>query len=275
MRGGWRGRLGLAGVVVLLALSGCNAHASGAPSARFSQPAIDDDASSPPEESPSPSASPSPSRARPTASPSRKTTASAKPVGSNPGILVVYGASFRIAAGGTGIQGVSGRLLRYEVGVQTGLSESPAVVAATVDRILGDQARGWLHGGAFRFQRVSTGAYDFVVELATPTTTDTICAKYGLHTGGQVSCRGGPNVVLNLARWERGTNGTTEGATVYAPADYRVLVVNHEVGHFLGHGHVPCPGAGAPAPVMMPSYFGLDGCAQNLWPYGQDSGYIG
>jgi len=161
------------------------------------------------------------------------------------------------------------------VGEQTGLSESPTEVAGTVDRILGNQARGWLHGGGHRFQRVSSGSYDFVVELATPGTTDAICARYGLHTGGQVSCRGGPNVVLSLARWERGTNGTTEGATVYPPVEYRILVVNHEVGHFLGHPHVPCPGAGTPAPVMMPSYFGLDGCEQNLWPYGEDGGYLG
>jgi hypothetical protein len=270
---GWIGSAGL----VLLVLSGCSTHASGAPAARFSQPAIDDDASAPPdEESPSPSPSPSPSRsAKPKSTPSHKATQGAKPANPPSGLLTVYGATFRIASGGTGIQGTGGRLLRYEVGVQIGLSESPADVAATVDRVLGNQERGWLHGGGFRFQRVSGGQYDFAVELATPGTTDIICGKYGIHTQGQVSCRGGPNVVLNSARWERGTNGTTEGATVYPPSEYRILVVNHEVGHFLGHGHVPCPGAGTPAPVMMPSYFGLDGCTQNLWPYQQDGGYLG
>jgi hypothetical protein len=51
-------------------------------------------------------------------------------------------------------------------------------------------------------------------------------------------------------------------------------VVNHEVGHALGHGHVGCPAAGAPAPVMQPQYYGLDGCAQNIWPYTGDGGYL-
>ena len=87
--------------------------------------------------------------------------------------------------------------------------------------------------------------------------------------------RGQKNVVINLARWERGTNGTTEGATVYSPADYRVLVVNHEVGHALGHNHVPCPAPGAPAPVMQTQYFGLNGCVQNIWPYADAGGYLG
>src|SRR5262249_19609400 len=124
-------------------------------------------------------------------------------------------------------------------------------------------------------QRVFAGPADFIVELASPSTTEDICHKHGLEVQSQVSCRGQQDVVLNQARWERGTNGTTEGATVYAPADYRILVINHEVGHALGPGHVPCPGAGAPAPVMLPSYFGLGGCAQNLWPYGPDGTYIG
>ena len=62
------------------------------------------------------------------------------------------------------------------------------------------QREGWT------FQRVSAAPYDFVVELATAATTDYICGKYGIHTAGQVNCRGGQNVVLNLDRWEQGTN---------------------------------------------------------------------
>jgi len=277
----WRGWFGLAAVVLLL--SGCAKPAPAAvPVTQWSQnaPGIEDDggASTPPEESPSPSPSPSPSAsAKPKAS--RKPVPAVKTSGPATGsVVVAFGHTFVVAAGGTGIHGTSGRLMRYKVAVESGLPESTSEVASAVDEILGNTTRGWSRGGQWRFQRVYAGPVDFVVELATAATTTDICNRYGLRTGGKVSCRGGQNVVINLTRWRQGTDGSGSdagGATVYSPTEYRALVVNHEVGHALGHGHVPCPGSGRSAPVMMTQFFGIGGCAQNIWPFAEDGSAIG
>ena len=98
-----------------------------------------------------------------------------------------------------------------------------------------------------------------MIRILTPGTTDDRCLP--LKTLGQVSCSIGRNVNLNAVRW-------TQGVPDYAGDlnGYRTYLVNHEVGHYLGRGHVSCPGQGRPAPVMMQQTKGLKGCARNIWP---------
>ncbi|MGN9913212.1 DUF3152 domain-containing protein [Phytohabitans sp. LJ34] len=168
--------------------------------------------------------------------------------------------TFRRATGSAKRVG-TGKLLRYRVEVERGLEQQPGEFAKWVDRILADQ-RGWTAGGQWAFQRPAAGSVDFVVRLASPDTVDKICGQYGLDTGGEVSCRGGENVVINVKRWVLATPAYTGNVDMY-----RHLVVNHEVGHFLGHSHVTCPGKGRPAPVMQQQIYGMGGCVPNGWPF--------
>ncbi len=171
--------------------------------------------------------------------------------------------TFVTAPGGSGRVG-KGTPLRYRVEVEKGITISPEDVAAQVERTLADP-RGWTADGHSAFQRVSSGPTDFKVSLATPATVDKVCAEGGLDTGGKVNCSVNHDVMVNLRRWVL--------ATEFYPKDvigYRSLIINHEVGHFLGHGHVTCPGEGRSAPAMMQQIKGLLGCVPNVWPYDND-----
>ncbi|WP_053850832.1 DUF3152 domain-containing protein [Streptomyces sp. NRRL B-24085] len=171
--------------------------------------------------------------------------------------------TFIVAPGGSRPVG-KGTPLRYRVEVEKGITISPEDVAAQVERTLADP-RGWTADGHSAFQRVSGGPTDFRVRLATPATVDRICAEGGLDTGGEVNCSVNHDVMVNLRRWVLATEFYREDVV-----GYRSLIVNHEVGHFLGHGHVTCPGAGRPAPAMMQQIKGLLGCVPNVWPYDSD-----
>lgn len=255
-----RGRLFLRGLpVVLVAASGVasvadkvgadpNVRATGAPAPATSAPA-------------SASASPSP---RPTVtrsatpSPTPKRTPSPAPKPAQTPRRGYYGTGTLVTVPGTSAVHGTGPLRRFTVEVEKGLPDSPAAVARAVERVLFDK-RSWGGAGRLSFQRVASGPVAFRVVLASPGTTDRLCLP--LRTGGIFSCYMNGRAVLNAMRWH-------EGATAYAGdlAAYRIYMVNHEVGHALGHGHAYSCGAGGLARVMIQQTKGLRGCRRNPWP---------
>ncbi|WP_258053203.1 DUF3152 domain-containing protein [Streptomyces sp. Ru73] len=162
-----------------------------------------------------------------------------------------------------------GHVVRYRVDIEDGLGLDGGLFAEAVHKTLNDD-RSWAHGGRRTFERVASGRADFVITLASPGTTDAWCAKSGLDTSEErVSCDSAATerVMINAYRWAR-------GAATYGPDRmyaYRQMLINHEVGHRLGHDHEGCHRQGALAPVMMQQtkFLTTDGvtCRPNAWPF--------
>lgn len=147
---------------------------------------------------------------------------------------------------------------RFIVKVEGGVGADPDDVAKQVHAILNDP-RGWTGYKGASFAAVADPSQaDLVIHIASPPTTNRMCAP--LKVGGKWSCAVQSKVVLNSDRWLLMTP-TYDDLT-----EYRAYMVNHEVGHFLGRGHVSCPKAGAVAPVMLQQSISLEGCRPNAWP---------
>ncbi|MEU5227161.1 DUF3152 domain-containing protein [Streptomyces toyocaensis] len=214
---------------------------------------------------PSDSPEPSPSPSAPSASPSASAPASSAPAG----IPATGPGTFTTARADGTVVGTGGHVRRYMVLVEDGIDVPASEAAAEVSAVLADR-RGWTRDGVNAFRLVGSAPYDFVVKIATPGTTDRICGAAGLLTRGEVNCSVGKDVVVNLKRWVLGSP-QFDGPI----GEYRALIVNHEVGHRIGHGHEGCPGPGRPAPAMMQQIKGLQGCVANAWPYERDGSYLG
>lgn len=169
---------------------------------------------------------------------------------------------FRVAAGTGPVVGFDGPLVRWTAEVEPATGRPLDHVLPVMAAALGNPDHGWTARGERRLQRVGDVAVaDVRVVLATPDTVDAFCAQHGLNTVGIFSCWDGQRAMLNLTRWDHGATDFDDLAA------YRTYQVNHEVGHGLGRGHVDCPAAGVPAPIMMQQTKSAGECRPNGWPY--------
>tara|TARA_B100001113_G_scaffold350416_1_gene347524 strand:+ start:1692 stop:2639 length:948 start_codon:yes stop_codon:yes gene_type:complete len=151
----------------------------------------------------------------------------------------------------------SKQFFNISIQVESGLNLNPNCLSEMITGILNDP-RGWSTIENTEFQNVDREFSDLNIIFAKPDTVDELC--YPLQTNGIYSCRNEQNVVINMYRWTSGAKDFDDIST------YRIYLINHEVGHYLGWGHTDCPSENALAPVMMQQSKSTGGCIPYGWP---------
>jgi hypothetical protein len=165
-----------------------------------------------------------------------------------------------VVPGKSAAPGRARRTYTVRVEVEPGLNVDPNAFARFVLATLNDK-RSWTEHGKRRFARTDAAGADIQVLLASPALSAKTCLP--LRTYGKLSCRHGANTaVITYYRWVKAIGEYGKNRT-----GYRHYVVNHEVGHVLGHRHEYCAGKGKLAPLMMQQTKGLKGCRPNPWPH--------
>lgn len=162
-----------------------------------------------------------------------------------------------LAQDGTSVQ--AAKTVTYQVATKGRLTASVDEFKAQVAETL-NSSKGWSRLGV-RFERVNTGG-QFTVWLSqdkeVPSFSPGGCDAI-------VSCTVGDNVIINETRWKNGSDAwNAAGGSL---RDYRHMVLNHETGHWLGHGHRYCGETGQQAPVMQQQTIDMQGCKPNPWPF--------
>ncbi len=164
----------------------------------------------------------------------------------------------RLAAQPAGARSnLAGRIVTYSV-IQKGVTSADfASFQANANATMND-SRGWARLG-MSFRQVASGG-EFVLVLSQAS----LVPSFSSACSADWSCRVGQYVIINQDRWNGATTAwNNAGGSL---RDYQHMVINHEVGHWLGHDHLSCSGAGNLAPIMLQQSIDLQGCKFNPWP---------
>ncbi len=148
--------------------------------------------------------------------------------------------------------------INFSLKLDSSLGLNVECLGKLIPAILND-SKGWIKITDKEFQLVDNTESEFEFIFASPEKTDELC--FPLETNGIYSCRNEQQIVINYFRW---VNGAIDFGSDMET--YRLYLINHEVGHILGWGHVGCPKEDALAPVMMQQSKSTMGCVPYGWP---------
>ena len=149
------------------------------------------------------------------------------------------------------------KTVTYDVTTRGVVTASLAEFRAQANATLNDP-RGWARMGVVFQEVASGGVFTLVLSEASQ------LPSFSPGCGVEYSCRAGRYVIINQDRWLGATDSWNQAGG--SLRDYRHMVVNHETGHWLGHGHANCGGTGQAAAVMQQQSIALQGCKFNPWP---------
>lgn len=149
------------------------------------------------------------------------------------------------------------RTVTYDATTRGNITADFAAFKSLANQTLND-TRGWSRLGVKFVEVASGGQFTLVLSEASQV------PSFAAGCDSTYSCNVGRYVIINQDRWQGATASWNQAGG--SLRDYRHMVVNHETGHWLGHGHAGCPAAGQPAPLMQQQSIGLQGCTFNPWP---------
>ena len=151
----------------------------------------------------------------------------------------------------------SNSTLTYSIATRGHIDTDLAQFRQSVQKTLADP-RGWSLNNQITFREVAAGG-DFTIWVS----ESKMMSSFSMGCGAEWNCREGRNVIVNDKRWLLGS------PTLDLSIDrYRSLIINHELGHWLGLQHTSCATSGGKASVMQQQSMagGLGQCTANEWP---------
>jgi hypothetical protein len=150
------------------------------------------------------------------------------------------------------------KVITFAVAADPATGISSVEVETFAEKVLNDP-RSWTPIKKVTFARAPFSKARLRVRILTPKATDRFCAPF--RTQSYKSCSKNWDVALNSDRWNFGSTFSQMPL-----GQYRIYLINHELGHSLGEEHRVCPAPGQRAPVMLQQTVGLKGCTPNPWP---------
>jgi hypothetical protein len=159
------------------------------------------------------------------------------------------------------VKGPPKRTVTYDVTTRGTITANFADFKKLASETLND-ARGWSRLDIGFTEVASGGQFTLVLAEAGQV------PSFGSPCDSDWSCQSGRYVIINQTRWLNASPAwNSSGGSL---RDYQHMVVNHETGHWLGHGHATCSGVGQSASVMQQQSINLAGCKFNPWPLGNE-----